>query len=146
MTAYQIGYLFGTLVIPLLYMLVIGTIYYWIKRRSITFRQAILNRWIIASSVILFLLGLFGRTHSYLQQESSYVYPEREVSSFTTSCVDSAKAKTDIQVAQKICLCTISEIQKAYTYGEFKKLGSEAQKNKTIPSGFRDILTSCAQR
>jgi hypothetical protein len=146
MTAYQIGYLLGTLVVPFLSILIIGTIYYWIKKRSIPFRQAILNRWVITSSLILFLLGLVGRTSSYLQQESSHVYPEKEVSGFIAGCVDSAKAKLDSKVAEGICSCTISEIQKAYTYGEFKKLSLEMQKSKVIPSGFRDVLTSCTQK
>jgi hypothetical protein len=146
MTADQLGYLFGYFLSPLLYMLIIGTIYYWSQRGSITFRQAILNRRVITLSLILFLLGLYGRTSTYLQQESSHVYPEEAVRKFTTACVDTAKAKLDIKVAEKYCSCTISEIQKSYTYGEFKKLGSEMEKNKTVPSGVRDVLNSCVQR
>jgi hypothetical protein len=146
MIAYQIGYLIGILAALFLYMLIIGTIYYWIKKRRITFRQAVLNRWVITLSLVLCLLGLIGRTSSHLKKESSHVYPEREVREFTAGCADSAKVKLDSKVAEKICACSISEIQKTYTYGDFKKLGTEMQKSKTMPSGFRDILTSCSQR
>jgi hypothetical protein len=147
MTAEQIGYLIGILISPLLYMLIIGTIYYLIKQRRIPFRQAVLNRWVIASSLILFLLGLIGRSTSNLQQESSHIYPDSSVKAFTESCVDSAKAKLTITVAEKVCSCSIVEIQKVYTYGEFKKVDEDIRKNNTaLPSDVTKILFSCAQK
>ncbi|ELS32134.1 MULTISPECIES: hypothetical protein [Pseudanabaena] len=146
MTPYQIGYLVGTLVTPLILMLVIGTIYYWIKGGRIPYRQAILSRWVIVASLILFLLGLFGRASSYLQQESSHVYPERDIKAFTEGCVGSAKKKLDIKAAESFCTCSITEIQKAYTYGEFRKFDAEMNQQKSMPSGIKNIVTSCAQK
>jgi len=144
MTAYQIGYLVGTLISPLFLLLIVGTIYYFIKGRRIPYRKAIFNRWIIVSSLALFLVSIVGRASLYLQQESSHVYPERDVKAFTQGFVSSAKTKIDIKIAENLCSCSIVEIQKAYTYGEFKKIDIEIEKNKSIPSGFRNIITTCA--
>lgn len=61
---YQLGYWLGTILTPFIFMLVIGGSYYLIKRltgSSITFNQAVFNRWVIGSSIILTLLGLLGR-------------------------------------------------------------------------------------
>ncbi len=144
MTTYQIGYLIGTLISPLFLILIVGTIYYFIKGRSIPYRKAIFNRSIIVSSLALFLVSIVGRASLYLQQESSHVYPEKDINAFTQGCVSSAKAKIDIKIAKNLCSCSIIEIQKAYTYGEFKKFDIELEKSKSIPSGFRDIVTACA--
>jgi hypothetical protein len=146
MTPYQIGYLVGTLITPLILILVIGTIYYIIKGGSIPYRKAIFSRWVIVSGLVLFLLGFAGRTSSYLQQEASHVYPERDVKAFTEGCVSTAKAKVDIKLAENLCSCAITEIQKSYTYGEFRKIDLEMERTKTIPSGFKNIVTSCAQK
>jgi hypothetical protein len=146
MTAFQLGYLVGTLVTPLFVMFVMGTIYYLIKKRRISFRQALLNRWIITASLGLFLLGLVGRATSSRQPDASHVYARREVTEFTRGCVESATVKLDKAKAEKICACAIADIQKAYTYGEFKKLGAELHASKAVPAGLRDILTACSQK
>ncbi|NMF58571.1 hypothetical protein [Pseudanabaena yagii] len=147
MTPYKIGYLVGTLISPLLLMLIIGTIYYFIKGRSIPYWKAVFSRWVIISSLILALISFVGRFSSDMQQDASHVYPERDVKAFTEGCLSGAKGKkVDIKVAEKLCSCSITEIQKAYTYGEFKKIDLEMQNSKSIPSGFRNIVTSCAQK
>ncbi|WP_103670138.1 hypothetical protein [Pseudanabaena sp. BC1403] len=146
MTAYQIGYLVGTLITPLILMLIIGTIYYLIKGRVIPYRKAIFSRWVIISSLILFLLSFAGRLSSNLKQESSHVYPEREVKEFTEGCISSAKAKIDIKIAENICSCAIIEIQKNYTYGEFTKMSTEMQKSKSVSDRLKNIVTSCTQK
>jgi hypothetical protein len=146
MPAHQIGYLVGTLVTPLILMLIIGTIYYLVKGRVIPYRKAIFNRWVIISSLILFLLGFAGRTSSYLNQEASHVYPENDVKAFTEGCISAAKGKVDIKVAEKVCSCSTTELQSTYTYGDFKKINLEVAKSKNMPSGFIKILTSCAQK
>ena len=147
MTAYQIGYLCGILITPFVYILVIGTIYYLIKKRRIPFRQAVFNRPVIASSLILFLVSLGSSANSSLQQESSHVYPDIAVKSFTANCVDSAKAKINSVVAEKICSCSIRELEKVYTYSEFKQLDAKIQKGAvSTPSKFVEIITACAQK
>jgi hypothetical protein len=102
MNAYQIGYLFGTLATPFLYMLIIGTIYYLIKKRRIPFRQAVINRWVIIASLVLFFLGLLSRTGLNLKQESSHVYSERVVTEFTAGCVETAKERVDSKIAEQM--------------------------------------------
>lgn len=145
MGSYQIGRILGTLLSPFLMMLIIGTIYYFIKGRRIPFRQAVFNRWVVVVSVIWVLISLFGRSFSATEQDASHVYPQSDVRSFTTSCVDSAKERVASAVAERVCACTITEIQKAYTYGEFKKFGIEMMKNNTIPEDWKEILVSCSR-
>lgn len=147
MTPFKIGQLVGILITPFVLMVIIGTIYYFIKGRKIAYSKAIFSQWVIVSSLILFLLSFVGRVSSDLQQESSHVYPEKDVKAFTEGCLSGAKGKkVDIKVAEKLCSCSIAEIQKAYTYGEFKKIDIEMQNSKSIPSGFRNIVTACAQK
>ncbi|MBD2092542.1 hypothetical protein H6F67_22085 [Microcoleus sp. FACHB-1515] len=60
---YQIGYMLNMILTPLIFILIIGGSYYLIKRftqNSISFGQAVLNRWVIGSSIIL-TLGLLRR-------------------------------------------------------------------------------------
>lgn len=146
MTSYQLGYLLGTLATPFFYMFVIGGIYYLIKKRRIPFRQALSNRWVIASSLILFFLNLVSSAGSYLQQEASHDYPKETIRNFTAGCVDRVKARGDNAFAQQVCSCLVVEVQKAYTYGEFKKLTAQMEKSQTLPSGFQSLVTSCNQK
>jgi hypothetical protein len=142
-----IGYLVGMFAcFPILLVLIIGSIYYWIKGRSIPFRQAVLNWRVILLSAILFLMSLASRVGSYVQQESSHVYPEREVKGFTTSCVESAGSGPGSAIAERVCSCAIIDIQKAYTYGEFKNLVTEMGKSNVVPSDLKAIMTSCAKK
>ena len=151
MTSYQLGYLVGrTLGSLFLFMLIIGGIYYSLKRHSIPFRQAVLRWWVITASlglsVIVLLISLLSSAGAALQQESSHVYPEDAVSGFTESCVGSSKARLGSATAEHVCSCAITEIQKAYTYGEFRKLSADLQKSGVLPSGLSDIFVRCAQK
>jgi hypothetical protein len=87
-----------------------------------------------------------GRASSNWQQDTSHVYPSADVKGFTSGCVESAKAKIAAATAEKICSCTIAEIQKTYTFGEFKKIGQEMQANKTMPPAIQASLTACAKQ
>jgi len=136
MTAYESGRLVGSF---FSHMLIIGIMYYSIKKRTITLSQAVFNRWVITSSLVWLLLGL-------AQQNSSHVYPESAVRGFEAGCFDSAEATLDGEVIKKFCSCAILEIQKTYTYGEFKNILAQVQESKTIPSDIRDAMTSCSQR
>lgn len=63
-SGYKIGYVLSMILTPFIFMLIIGGSYYLIKRSTqsrITFGQAMLNGWVISSSIILTLLGLLGR-------------------------------------------------------------------------------------
>jgi hypothetical protein len=151
MTSYQLGALVGrTLGSFFFFILIIGGIYYSLKRHSIPFRQAILRWWVITVSlgfsVIVLLISLLSSIGTSLQQESSQVYPVDAVSGFTESCIDSSKARLGSATAEHVCSCAITEIQKAYTYGEFRKLSADLQKSSVIPSGLSDIFVRCAQK
>jgi hypothetical protein len=147
MAAYDVGRLLGSFVIfPLILLLLIGTIYYFIKQRRISFSKAIFNPIVIGATVLLSLASLVGNVNSSSQQDASHSYPERDVSEFTEGCVESASERLGSEMAQKICSCAISEIQKNYTYGEFKKLGQEMQQTKAAPTKFEAAFSSCAQK
>ena len=62
---YAAGYLIGTLFVLPLYLFIIGGIYYLIRRRRIPFRRAVFNGWVIALSLILFLLGFVATAQAY---------------------------------------------------------------------------------
>jgi hypothetical protein len=150
MTSYQLGALIGrTLVSFFFFMLIIGGIFYSLKRHSIPFRQAILRWWVITVSlglsVIVLLISLLSSAGTALQQDASHVYPVDAVSGFTESCIDSSKAGLGSARAERVCTCAITEIQKAYTYGEFRKLSADLQKSNVLPAGLSEIFVRCAQ-
>jgi hypothetical protein len=56
------GYLVGRLVFPVLFvMLVVGGIYYLIRRPRVTFLRAVTRWWVMLLGVILVLLSLLGQ-------------------------------------------------------------------------------------
>src|SRR6266487_2520194 len=105
MTSYQLGSLIGrTLVSFFFFMLIIGGIYYSLKRHSIPFRQAILRWWVVTVSlglsVIVLLISLLSSAGTALQQDASHVYPVDAVSGFTQSCIGSSKARLGSATAE----------------------------------------------
>jgi cbb3-type cytochrome oxidase subunit 3 len=151
MTPYQLGSLVGrTLVVFLFFLLIIGGSYYALKRQQLSFRQAISRWWVIALSIcfsgIVLLLSAFSLLGTSLQQDASHVYPDAVVSAFRESCVASSTAQLGDAAAQRICTCAITDIQKAYTYGEFKQLNADLQRTGALSTGMTDILTRCSQQ
>lgn len=64
----RIGRILGIFLFPVLLMLLFGTINYVLNHardRQITFKQAILAKWVVISSVILWLFGLFGQLSKF---------------------------------------------------------------------------------
>lgn len=150
MTPYQVGFLAGrTLAAFFLFMLIIGGGYYLLKRQRLSFRQAVLRWWVIALSLgfsgIILLISLLSLVGTSLQQEFSHVYPSEAVAGFTEACVDSSKAGLGSAKAERVCTCAITEIQKAYTYGEFKKLSADLQKAGASSNALSDIFERCIQ-
>jgi hypothetical protein len=151
MTPYQLGFLVGrTLVAFIFFMLIIGGSYYLLKRHSLPFRQAVLRWWVITLSLcfsgIVLLITLLSFIGTSAQQESSHVYPADAVSGFTEACVDTSKAGLGSAAAERLCTCAITELQKAYTYGEFKKLSADLQKTAVPSTGLSDIFNRCARK
>jgi hypothetical protein len=139
MILFSIGYLTGQF---LLWMIVIGSLYYFIKRRRISFLQAIFNRQVFGITFILYFLAVVIGMNLSSQQDSSHVYPEKAVKPFIAGCLDGMKEKIDSKVAGKICSCSMTKLQNKYTYSEFKKLSLTMQ-NKAMPPELKDVYTSC---
>jgi hypothetical protein len=59
--AEAIGRVVGTLVVPLLVMLVVGGIYYLIRRPRVTFLGAVLRWWVVLIGAAVLVLGLLGQ-------------------------------------------------------------------------------------
>lgn len=121
---YLFGYFLGTI-------LPIGTIFYFIKRRSITFSQAIFNPGVIIASLFFSFLSYSNEANKEL---SSYVYPEQAVIDFVQDCKKGVeKSNSGNTVAEKTCSCLIAEAQKKYTYGEFTNILKEMMNNEVSP-------------
>lgn len=129
------------LVFPVLFF---GGIYYFIKGRKVPYGKIISSPSVIIVSLIL---GFFIQANSALQRESSHSYPETVVDSYTETCIKSEKAKPDGRNQNAFCSCSISEIQRVYTYGEFKNIVEEFEKdNSSTPSEFKNIITECTKK
>jgi hypothetical protein len=138
--AESFGFLFGSFVSS---MLIFGTIFYFIKRRNIPFRQAVLNPVVIVAS-------LFLSFHSYSQeingQLSSHVYPKQVVADIVKGCKKGVKkSNVDDTVTEKICSCYIVELQKKYTYSEFKKISLESMNEGASRSEVKNVVKICYQ-
>jgi hypothetical protein len=67
-----IGRLVGTLLVPFVVMLVVGGIYYLIRRPRVTFWGAVFRWWVVLIGVIVLLLGLLGQAVNNLSSASWY--------------------------------------------------------------------------
>jgi hypothetical protein len=59
--AEAIGRVVGTLLVPLVVMVVIGSILYFIRRPRVTLLGAIFRWWVVLVGVVVLLLGLLGQ-------------------------------------------------------------------------------------
>ena len=59
-----LGQIVGTLLFPFLVMLVIGGVYYLIRRPSVTFWGAVFRWWVVLIAVVLLVFGLLGQVAS----------------------------------------------------------------------------------
>jgi hypothetical protein len=62
--ARALGQVVGTLLFPFLVMLVVGGLYYLIRRPRVTFWGAVFRWWVVLIAVILFAFGLLGQVAS----------------------------------------------------------------------------------
>jgi hypothetical protein len=62
--ARALGQVVGTLLFPFLVMLVVGGLYYLIRRPRVTFWGAVFRWWVVLIAVILFVFGLLGQVAS----------------------------------------------------------------------------------
>jgi len=62
--AEALGQIVGTLLFPFFVMLVIGGVYYLIRRPRVTFWGAVLRWWVVLIAVVFLVLGLLGQVAS----------------------------------------------------------------------------------
>lgn len=62
--AYALGVIVGRIVVALVIMLVIGTVYYLIRRPRVTFWQAVSRWWVIVIAVVLVVMSVAGSAAS----------------------------------------------------------------------------------
>jgi hypothetical protein len=62
--ARALGQVVGTLLFPFLVMLVVGGLYYLIRRPRVTFWGAVFRWWVVLIAVILLVFGLLGQVAS----------------------------------------------------------------------------------
>lgn len=156
MSAYQIGSLVGTLIGVLVGVVAAWLLYKYLGKSSLAaggsngrpasqpaFKKVAV---IVGICAVLFVTGFVLSIRSHFQQNDSHTYPQALVSGFTKGCVNNAKVNVDLATAERVCSCAIEQIQKAYTFGEFKTMAETAEKTKEVPAGWQTILTSCSQK
>lgn len=128
-------------------MAVIGCFYYLAKKKRISLRSAICNWRVFGITLAIYiLLFLFEVGIPIWLQESTHTYPDRAFSGFISGCFKSQKMKEwNSEIAGKSCSCYAKEIQKKYTYGEFKGFIVEMSKNE-MPPGVKDVITLCSKK
>ena len=62
--AEALGQIVGTLLFPFFVMLVIGGVYYLIRRPRVTFWGAVFRWWVMLIAVVFLVLGLLGQVAS----------------------------------------------------------------------------------
>ncbi len=62
--ARALGQVVGTLLFPFLVMLVVGGLYYLIRRPRVTFWGAVFRWWVVLIAVIVFVFGLLSQVAS----------------------------------------------------------------------------------
>lgn len=140
--SYRFGYILGMLLMPFLFMFLIAGVYYLVKRPEVPFRQVMFSQWVIGWSIGLFLVGQAGNLSRKSAEDASHTYPAETISEFMAGCL--SKVDT-IQVPrdkfEKYCACTIAEIQKTYTFGEFKQIA-----NDQIKAKITQVAIPCAKK
>ena len=62
--AAALGQIVGTLLFPFLVMLLIGGVYYLVRRPKVTFWGAVVRWWVVLIAVVLLVFGLLGQVAS----------------------------------------------------------------------------------
>ena len=62
--AEALGQVVGTLLFPFLVMLVVGGVYYLIRRPRLSFWRAVFRWWVVLIAVVVFVFGILGQMAS----------------------------------------------------------------------------------
>lgn len=135
MTAFQLGEVFGALIGPLL---LIGTALYLFKQGSVSYRDALLNRWVIAATLALAFVNFAVR---FAPPASVFAAGER--AGVYTGCIESALARMDRKAAGETCTCMITEIENTFTHDQYKNSSASMQKTGIAPPEFGAIAAKC---
>ena len=62
--AEALGQVVGTLLFPFLVMLIVGGVYYLIRRPRVSFWGAVFRWWVVLVAVVVFVFGILGQMAS----------------------------------------------------------------------------------
>ena len=101
---------------------------------------------------ILFLaLGLYPVStlaqNNSTQPKPKYQYPQEIVNTYISGCSQrSIQEGLTQQQAKTVCQCTINQFQSRYSFVQFIKIYTQAQKTKESPDEFVDVGIECAEK
>ncbi|CAD5959980.1 hypothetical protein PCC9214_03122 [Planktothrix tepida] len=79
------------------------------------------------------------------QPKPKYQYPQEIVNTYISSCRQrSIQEGLTEQQAKTVCQCTINRFQSQYSFEQFLKIYTQAQKTKESPDEFVDVGIDCA--
>jgi hypothetical protein len=138
--AYQLGQVFGAIICPLL---LIGFAYYLIKGRSVPFRSALFNPWVVGLSFVVAATNLTVRSSPASPTEPELALSKDEMVSFYAGCLDKTKARMDERKAKETCACIISGIQSTLSRETYATLNSTMEKTGVVPPEIGAIAGRC---
>jgi hypothetical protein len=135
MTAYMLGRVFGVLGSSLL---LVAAFFWLFKRGRISFRDAVLNPWVVLAGLALaavnFTVGL---------APDGGVLGKGLRTAIRNGCVSSAVARMDGTAAGETCDCMIKEIENTFTRESFKALSASMEKNGVVSPEMGAIAAKC---
>lgn len=79
--------------------------------------------------------------------QPKYKYPQEIVNAYISSCSQrSIQEGLTPQQAKTVCQCTINQFQSRYSFEQFIKIYTQAQKSKESPDEFVDVGIECAEK
>jgi hypothetical protein len=138
--AYQLGRIFGAFIGPLL---LFSLAYYLWKARSLPFRSALLNPWVLGISFAIAATQLAVRGLPAEPSEPQLALSNDEMVSAYAGCVDTAKTRMTEPQAKETCACIITAIQNTFSRENYTMLNSGIVKTGVVPPEIGAIAGSC---
>ncbi|VXD15053.1 conserved exported hypothetical protein [Planktothrix serta PCC 8927] len=92
----------------------------------------------------LYPVSSFAQNHP-TPAKPKYQYPQEIVNAYISSCRQrSIEEGLTEQQAKTVCQCTINQFQSQYSFEQFIKIYTQAQKTKESPDEFVDVGIECA--
>jgi hypothetical protein len=99
---------------------------------------------VLAMSAYCLTFGVFQER--LMAQTTPTPYPDTVVTGFIETCVQQGSQQVSPEVMQKVCTCSISEIQNQYTYDEFLEIDKALSQGKELPPEVTQIVQSCVKQ